>query len=358
MRNVQTVFVAILASLALHDAPSAAPARTIYDLGGILGRANLAMDVNDRGDVVGVGAFQSEVLAETRALLWSRGTLVTLPPLPGDVASMAGSINNRGQVVGHSIAAPFVASPVLWDRGTVVKLEALPNQVTGQAMDINDHGEIAGTVTLYDAWTGQQRAVVWRKGKAIDIFPPSVTWSSALAINNRGQVVGQAFGSMMVRERNISRSVELNGAYIWDRGKVTLLGTLGGVNTIAFDINDRGQITGMSDNEVGEYHTFLWVRGRMRDLGTLTEGHSTGLGLNNKAEVVGQADPGVAFVWRQGRIRSLGFFESDFSRAESINGRGVVVGVGVDSAGENHAVMWVEASRPISPRWINIGGYQ
>ena len=91
MRNIQPAFVAILALLTLHDAPSAAQARTIYDLGGIVGRANLAMDVNNRGDVVGVGAFQSEVLAETRALLWSRGTLVTLPPLPGDIASMAES---------------------------------------------------------------------------------------------------------------------------------------------------------------------------------------------------------------------------------------------------------------------------
>lgn len=360
MRTITTAFIVALAVVAMQDAPSAKPPVAVADLGGIADRENWAVDINDRGDVVGYGAFQSEQLAETRGLLWTREGLTVLPPLHGDIATLAEAINNRGQVVGHSIQQSFVGHPVLWEGGRVVALETLPDQATGQAADINDAGVIVGSVVLHDSWTGQQRAVMWRNGRVIDLFPASVGFSSAVAINNRGQVIGQAFGTMMVQDGNVSRSIELAGAYIWDRGRITRLGGLGGVNTIPYDINERGQVTGMADNNgTGNDYVFravLWERGRPINLGTLTRGHSVGLGLNNQGDVVGQADPGRAFLWRKGHMVGLPGFALDDARAEAINNRGEIVGLGFDSIGRKHAAVWGATTRLVT-RWVEVGDY-
>jgi probable HAF family extracellular repeat protein len=47
---------------------------------------------------------------------------------------------------------------------------------------------------------------------------------------------------------------------------MTDLGTLGGGYSVAFGINARGQVAGMSRIGSGERHAFLWQNGRIRDL--------------------------------------------------------------------------------------------
>ena len=47
------------------------------------------------------------------------------------------------------------------------------------------------------------------------------------------------------------------------------LGTLGGNYSHAQDINEKGQIVGISETLTGDRHAFLWQNGSMIDLGTL-----------------------------------------------------------------------------------------
>jgi probable HAF family extracellular repeat protein len=83
--------------------------------------------------------------------------------------------------------------------------------------------------------------------------------SFATGINDRGEVVGSS-----VVEENTSH------AFLWRRGHLTDLGTLGGPNSGAAGINDHGEVVGTSDlPDGGPLHATLWRRGRVIDLGTL-----------------------------------------------------------------------------------------
>jgi len=77
---------------------------------------------------------------------------------------------------------------------------------------------------------------------------PGGSSSSALDINERGQVVGQADNG----------SVGL--AFLWQQGTMIGLGTLGGSHTTGIAINDSGQIVGQGILVSGESHAVLWTK--------------------------------------------------------------------------------------------------
>ena len=84
---------------------------------------------------------------------------------------------------------------------------------------------------------------------------------------------------------------------------MTDLGTLGGFQSIAWRINERGQIMGESFTSNSEVHAFLWQKGVMTDLGTLGGSNSTTTSINNRGQVVGYSqttnDARHAFLWKK-----------------------------------------------------------
>ncbi len=117
------------------------------------------------------------------------------------------------------------------------------------------------------------------------------------------------------------------------RYTITDLGTLGGRFSSASDINESGQIVGVS-NLLGDTvsHAFLYSNGIMKDLKTLGGTFSDASAINNSGQVVGDASltgdtASHAFLYRNGTMTDLGTLPGgSLSQAHAINNHGEIVG--------------------------------
>lgn len=214
-------------------------------------------------------------------------------------------------------------------RWTMTDLGTLGSRADRIAVAINDRGQIIG-----NAGPSAPRAFLWQDGKITGLGTLGGTQSAATAINDHGQVIGSSTVKSGSRH-----------AFLWQNGRMRDLGTLGGRQSAATAINDHGQVVGWSTTTSGAHHAFLWQNGRMRDLGTLGGNKSEANAINNHGQVVGWStlkpgpdpnnptqypDPRRAthpFLWQTGRMTDLGTFRGlPISTAVAINERGDVIG--------------------------------
>ena len=147
--------------------------------------------------------------------------------------------------------------------------------------------------------------------------------STALAVNQRGQVVGWA------------QLPAGTHAFLWQDGSMRDLGALPRAfpeYAAATDINDQGQVVGRSVTAAGSDHAFLWEDGVMQDLGTLSGGYSSAQRINERGQILGYSD-GSSVLWDNGAITALGI------AAQAMNDRGQVVG-DLNTGSTIHAAIW------------------
>jgi probable HAF family extracellular repeat protein len=122
---------------------------------------------------------------------------------------------------------------------------------------------------------------------------------------------------------------------------MTDLGTLGGSQSEAVAINDRGQVIGTSSVASDRYHAFIWQDGVMTDLGVLPgQANSKAVAINERGQVVGDSDE-RAFLWQHKKMTDLGALpDGEESSAVAINEHGQVVGVSSTGAHEERPFLW------------------
>jgi probable HAF family extracellular repeat protein len=121
---------------------------------------NTPMMINERGDVVGFAGVPGDAAGNfTPPFMWTpQQGWVFLPLLAGDIAGVATSINESGQVVGYSNDASGNLHPWIYQDGMVTNLNGLiaPGAaLTGPIallFDINDQGQITGSTTTGQAF--------------------------------------------------------------------------------------------------------------------------------------------------------------------------------------------------------------
>jgi probable HAF family extracellular repeat protein len=287
------------------------------------------------------------------------GVLTDLGALPGVNSALASWINSRGWVAGfsqNSSIDPLTGLPetnaVLWKDGEIINLGTLGGNASG-ANAVNDRGQVVGGAlnAILDPYSSsftkcppcifetfpfflfavatQSHAFLWQEGFMHDLGtlggPDSVAWF----VNERGQVAGQ---STISSTPNASGLLTIN-AFFWDDGKMLDVGNLGGTFSFVSGLNQRGQMTGtMTTPGDLAYHPFFWGRGVLKDVGTLGGDNANANAINDAGEIVGfSGNQGnqatLAFLWKDGVMTNLGTVDGDpCSAAHSINAKGQVVG--------------------------------
>ena len=269
-------------------------------------------------------------------------------------------INNPGVVVGAAATntpsalfpdkaicggidgiVPFVFHAFKWQNGILADLGTLgvSEVECSEAVSINAKGEVAGRSGngISDPLVNAEeiRAVLWKNGEIEDLGTLGGNLSIATGINNASQVVGFSVNmtpdqfSLLYGLGGFTNGTQTRG-FLWQNGQMQDLGTLGGPDSQALALNERGQVTGVSytnstPNPITGLPTadpFLWTEERgMIDLGTLGGVWGTAGIVNNRGQVVGVssvvADPGACspnssdvpnchpFFWDNGELTDL-----------------------------------------------------
>lgn len=213
----------------------------------------------------------------------------------------------------------------------VTDLGMLPGGTTSAALAINNRGQIVGTSN--DQTSTSPRQVIWSGGTIRPITPANPNPGPALhpAINDSREIVSWVNGG----PSPTTGFATTNASYWNPSGASLILPSLPGGQdwVLAYDINSAGLIVGESrDATPLDRHAVVWNRSTLvRDLGLmgpgnpLTGGETSGRGINDLGDIVGRATVGIgppnAFLWRTGVFTDLGPGE-----AVDINDSGLIAG--------------------------------
>jgi probable HAF family extracellular repeat protein len=185
---------------------------------------------------------------------------------------------------------------------------------------------------------------------AIDSWFNNPAEAAAYDVNNRNQIVG-----WLAPKLSSPRT-----AYLYDAGigRLINLGTLGGVTSEAYGVNDLGQVVGTSQTSSG-FHAFIFKdadndgiadAGEMRDLDNLGSLQSGARSINNAGIAVGYyGGPDViygnsraAIFYPNGQMIDLNTLIAPGSgwtlrTATGINDNGQIVGWMQDANSNRHA---------------------
>ena len=310
--------------------------------------------------------------------------LIDVGTLGGAQSTLAGGgvLNNQGTLVGCADTStpnpnypnfnpflidsqfPFGADPFIFHTfqfkdGRVTDMGALPGANSSCEGFQTEGGLIVGGSEngLIDPLTGwpAMEAVAWQNGKVTNLGTFGGNESYAIGANDRGQVVGAAANTVPDPFSIFFGWGTQTRAFLWTQSQgLQDLGTLGGPDAFAVNINDRGQIFGVSYTSdvpnsltgIPPFDAFLYEKGKMTDIPNGFGGTQTNpLGANNHGELIGNASfadeqTSHPFLWSKGKWIDLGTFGGTFGDPSSINDAGAITGHAATPDSAVHGFLW------------------
>jgi probable HAF family extracellular repeat protein len=263
-----------------------------------------------------------------RAYLYRQGVMTDLGALWDGGDSFAGAVNASGQACGYATWTDYLAHAVIYADGGITDLAVKRNDfLVSECSGINASGHVGGTE--YDKNDSQPHAFLYADGH----FRIYHTGTMVDGVNDRDQMVGRAGAE----------------AALFEHGRTTTLGTLGGSYSEAFAINDAGQATGWA-SFAGDivFDAVVWRAGKVHDFGTLGGPQAQGMAINRFGVVVGWSYTTVlneqhAFVGFLGHMVDLNDLLDPatgqgwtIANADGIDDLGRIVGTGIHD-GAYHA---------------------
>ena len=276
----------LLWSLCLAALPAAAaPRYTFVDTATLIpGHTFQAAALNDRGALVGTrGDGHAVIVTPGQGEPIDIGTLPSQSP-GFETRPVPAAINNHGQVSGTVYYnttendPPVIVRGFLYTPGVgMTDIGLLPTQYlpTTYGVGLNDRGVVLGMSVGGTRW----ETVTFSLGRGLEVLPTALDVQPE-GINDRGQILG----TLLTNDKLAS--------YIYDRGTVTEIQGAGAAYVYAYDINERGWVTGGMSRDRVRSQAFLYKPGTgIVDLmaGGANDGfiNTTGLGLNKRGQVVG-----------------------------------------------------------------------
>ena len=228
-------------------------------------------------------------------------------------------INNSGVVAGttedHELAT--------WSQKDGLRELPLPaGFADAQVSGINQAGEVVGQVTRNDAGVERIQAFVYRVGKLTIL---SEAQSKAKAINNAGEIAGE-------------NSPE--GPAVWSSHSLHGLGGCCGGRALA--LNNRGQVVGELNDREARYGAFIWdAASGMRPIEVPNARNSTALAINDAGDVLVQSlAPNAVFLREQGKLTHVELSTESASQPLALNNCDVIVGEYGANSEYYHAFVW------------------
>src|SRR5436190_8746650 len=288
------------------------------------------------------GAADTVANGATHAFLWDESGMHDLGTL-GHEGSEAVRINEAGTIAGTvwtkyrqswdgpaERSADYLGSPIgaLWQNRLGMLLDSTQPGPPLRVLAMNEGGDVAWT---HVARTDGNFGWLWRDGNWQPLSRDRRN-SFPYAINDRGDVVGTT-GSH---------------AAIWSEGSVRDLGVKACVPysassdctySAAMDINESGQVVGVSTDVSGGYHFVLWEGDTVHDLGPAAL--SATVVINEHGQIAGAAGD-HAYFWSDGNKVTLPTLGGTM-RIVGLNDNGDVVGTVFLNAAAQHVFFWSQS---------------
>ena len=352
--------ILMLLSAAVGLTPQSLHAAECFSIAGldIGGESIRNVAINNSGQI----ALTSGLLDNNqpnKVFLLDHGQATELTTLGGRWSYIA-DINNNGLLAGSSETPTGLTHAVLYENGVIQDLGTIMPIGVGLGA-INDSGISVGR-TL---GPHHNRAVVANGPNDFAILGTlGGDYSSASDINDLGQITGISFTAKEFLP--MPTAGPFDEAFLYENGQMFGIGGLGGLVSYGYAINDLSQIVGFSSLANDEQHAFVWVKvDGMRDLGTPGL-QSFASHINNQGTIIGLVEV------TPGNLRTAIFDETSGYRlledliptnsgwgalgyATDINDLGQIVGSGVFN-GQNRAFLLTPTPEPSSLLLLSILG--